>query len=141
MIQFVYQKAVRHRCQVCHKHSALCSITKSRNSAYSPFSQSCCWPSRESVQSHQQITWLFAGSHEITELPNAQWTSYLLSARTIEIPPFTPQETRLLLTEPLKHSQLWKDPATRPRFSPEFWGEGGIERIQHEADGWRTCCN
>jgi hypothetical protein len=91
---------------------------------------------RESIQSHRQITWLFAGSHEITELPHAQWTSYLVSARTIEVPPFTLGETRLLLTEPLKHSQLWKTPETRPRFSPEFWGEGGIERIQREADGW-----
>jgi hypothetical protein len=91
---------------------------------------------RESIQSHRQITWLFAGSHEITELPNAQWTSYLVSARTIEVPPFTLPETRLLLTEPLKHSQLWKTPELRPRFSPEFWGEGGIERIHREADGW-----
>jgi hypothetical protein len=91
---------------------------------------------RESIQSHRQITWLFAGSHEITELPNAQWTSYLVSARTIEVPPFTLAETRLLLTEPLKHSQLWKTPELRPRFSPEFWGEGGIDRIHREADGW-----
>jgi hypothetical protein len=35
---------------------------------------------RESIQSHRQITWLFAGSHEITELPHAQWTAYLVSA-------------------------------------------------------------
>jgi hypothetical protein len=91
---------------------------------------------RESIQSHRRITWLFAGSHEITELPNAQWTSYLMSARTIEVPPFTLAETRLLLTEPLKHSQLWKTAELRPRFSPEFWGEGGIERIHREADGW-----
>jgi hypothetical protein len=27
-------------------------------------------------------------------------------------------------------------PRNAPRFSPEFWGEGGIERIQREADGW-----
>jgi hypothetical protein len=91
---------------------------------------------RESIQFHRQITWLFAGSHEITELPHAQWTSYLVSARTVEVPPFTPQETRLLLTEPLKHSELWKTLEARPRFTPEFWGEGGIERIQSEADGW-----
>jgi hypothetical protein len=91
---------------------------------------------RESIQSHRQITWLFAGSHEITELPHAPWTSYLVSARTIEVPPFTLAETRLLLTEPLKHSELWKSNAERPHFSSEFWGEGGIERIQAEADGW-----
>jgi hypothetical protein len=90
---------------------------------------------RESIQSHRQITWLFAGSHEITELSHAQWTSHLLSARTIEVPPFALQETRLLLTEPLKHSQLWKTPEARPRFSHEFWGEDGIERIHREADG------
>jgi len=91
---------------------------------------------RESIQTHRQITWLFAGSHNITELPHAQWTSYLVSARTIEVPPFALPETELLLTEPMKHSQLWKTPEARPHFPPEFWGEGGIERIHREADGW-----
>jgi hypothetical protein len=28
------------------------------------------------------------------------------------------------------------DESKRPRFEPEFWGENGIERIQHEAGGW-----
>jgi hypothetical protein len=91
---------------------------------------------RDSIQSHRRITWLFAGSHEITQLANAHWTSYLVSARTIEVTPFTLQETRVLLTEPLKHSTAWKSPADRPRFSPGFWGENGIERIHSEADGW-----
>ena len=50
---------------------------------------------------------------------------------------FTPQETHLLLTEPMKHSTLWeKDDPGRPRFEPDFWGEGGIERIHREAGGW-----
>src|ERR1700693_2846486 len=40
---------------------------------------------RESIQSHRRITWIFAGSHEITELVNAPWTSYLVSARTVEV--------------------------------------------------------
>jgi len=92
---------------------------------------------RESIQTHRQITWIFAGSHDITELKHAEWPSYLVSARTIELPVFTPAETRLLLTEPMKFSSLWsKDDPKRPRFSPEFWGENGIERIQHEAGGW-----
>ena len=92
---------------------------------------------RESIQSHRRITWIFAGSHEITRLENAPWTSYLVSTRTIEVPPFSPAETRLLLTEPLKYSRLWvpDDPA-RPRFASEFWGDGGIERIHSEAGGW-----
>ncbi|MGH9934768.1 MAG: hypothetical protein ACREAM_00900, partial [Blastocatellia bacterium] len=92
---------------------------------------------RESIQTHRRITWIFAGSHEITELANAAWTSYLVSARTIEVPAFTPAETRLLLTEPLKHSTLWpRDSPKRPRFDASFWGENGIERIHDEAGGW-----
>jgi hypothetical protein len=92
---------------------------------------------RESIQTHRCITWIFAGSHEITELRQAAWTSYLVSARTVEVPIFTLDETRLLLTEPLKHSTLWKaDDSKRPRFAASFWGEGGIERIHDEAGGW-----
>lgn len=92
---------------------------------------------RESIQTHRHLTWIFAGSHDITELRHAEWPSYLVSARTIEVPLFTPEETRLLLTEPMKFSPLWqKDDPKRPRFAPEFWGEGGIERIQHESGGW-----
>ena len=94
---------------------------------------------RESIQTHRNLTWAFAGSHEIDELKHAAWTSYLVSARTIEVPPFTEAETRLLLTEPLKHSTLWpKDDPSRPRpsFPADFWGPGGIERIHAEAAGW-----
>ncbi len=92
---------------------------------------------RESIQTHRRITWIFSGSHEITELTNAPWPSYLVSARTIEVPSFIPAETRMLLTEPLKHSSLWqKDDPKRPRFDAGFWGEGGIERIHAEAAGW-----
>ena len=92
---------------------------------------------RESIQTHRHITWIFSGSHEITELPNAPWTSYLVSARTIEVPAFSLPETRLLLTQPLKYSSLWpEDSAGRPRFPTEFWGDGGIERIHAQADGW-----
>jgi hypothetical protein len=91
---------------------------------------------RESIQYHRRLVWLFAGSHEITELPNAPWTSYLVSVRTVEVPPFTPKETRLLLTEPLRHSQLRWDDTQRPAFEPGFWGDGGIERIHDETGGW-----
>ena len=94
---------------------------------------------RESIQSHRRITWLFAGSHDITELVHAPWTSYFVSARTVEVPLFSDQETRLLLTEPLQYSSLWldDDPSRpRPHFESGFWGEGGIERIHAEAGGW-----
>jgi hypothetical protein len=90
-----------------------------------------------SIQFHRQLTWVFAGSHEITELTHAQWSSYLVSARTIEVSPFIEAETRLLLTEPLKYSPMWpSDDPRRPRFDPASWGEGGIERIHAEAGGW-----
>ena len=95
---------------------------------------------RESIQTHRRITWIFVGNHEITELPHASWTSYLVSARTIEVNPFTFDETRMLLTEPLKHSSRWNaDDPKRPHFDASFWGEGsncGIQRIHHEAGGW-----
>ncbi len=92
---------------------------------------------RESIQTHRQVTWVFAGSHAIAELAHAPWPSYLVSARTLEVPPFTQTETRRLLTEPLRYSSLWRgDDPKRPRFSPDFWGEGGIERIHTEAGGW-----
>lgn len=101
------------------------------------FSENLLSTLRESIQSHRRITWVFCGSHEIGELTHAPWMSYLVSARTIEIPLFTLDETRLLLTEPLKHSTLWNhDNLERPRFAETFWGERGIERIQREAGGW-----
>lgn len=92
---------------------------------------------RESSQTHRRLIWAFAGSHGIDELVHARWPSYLVSARTIEVTPFEPAETRLLLTEPLKYSSLWRASKTEPpRFEPGFWGEGGIERIHAEAGGW-----
>jgi hypothetical protein len=92
---------------------------------------------RESVQTHRHITWVFTGSHDLSDLRHADWSSYFVSLRTIEVLPFTPEETRLLLTEPLKWSPLWRErEAERPRFDPAFWSEGGIDRIQIETGGW-----
>ncbi len=92
---------------------------------------------RESIQTHRRIVWIFAGSHDVSELPHAPWTSYLVSARTIEVPLFTEAETRALLTEPLRYSPLWeRDDPKRPHFAPALWGDGGIERIHAESGGW-----
>lgn len=92
---------------------------------------------RDSIQTHRRIVWAFVGSHGIEELRSAPWTSYLVSARTLEVGPFDLAETRLLLTEPLKHSTLWASvDAEPPRFEPGFWGGGGIERIHTETGGW-----
>lgn len=101
------------------------------------FSEDLLATMRESIQMHRQVTWVFAGSHAITELTHAPWSSYLVSARTLEVPPFTEAETRRLLTEPLRYSSLWRDDdSKRPRFNPDFWGDDGIERIHVEAGGW-----
>lgn len=91
---------------------------------------------RESIQKHRNITWLFSGSHDITELKYAEWPSYLVSTRTIEVPMFTMEETQSLLTEPLKFAPVEEDKFERQSFKPGFWGENGIERIQEQAGGW-----
>jgi hypothetical protein len=80
---------------------------------------------RDSIQMHRRIVWAFSGNSDITELTGADWTSYLISVRTLEVPLFTPQETHLLLTNPLKHSALrGEDKAS----SALFWRESGARR-------------
>lgn len=92
---------------------------------------------RESIQDHSRITWAFAGSHHVTELIHAQWSSHLVSARTIEVSLFNPAETRSLLSDPLRFSPIWDklDPKPFPFFG-DIWGIDGIERIQEESAGW-----
>jgi hypothetical protein len=92
---------------------------------------------RESIQSHRRIIWAFVGVGDLTELTHASWSSYFVGLRSITMPPFTSEETRRLLTEPLAQSRLWRARAEAPpRFGPDFWGNGGIERIHTEAGGW-----
>jgi len=92
---------------------------------------------RESIQSHRRIIWAFSGNADITELAGADWTSYLISVRTLEVPLFTPQEIRLLLTQPLQHSVLREEDKTKSAlFWRDFWGDDGIKRIQAESGGW-----
>jgi hypothetical protein len=92
---------------------------------------------RESIQSHRHIIWAFVGVGDLTELTHASWSSYFVGLRSITVPPFTADETRRLLTEPLAQSRLWRARAeAAPRFDPDFWGSGGIERIHNEAGGW-----
>ncbi|MEO5374501.1 MAG: ATP-binding protein [Alphaproteobacteria bacterium] len=91
---------------------------------------------RESIQSHRQITWMLIGSHAIAELTHAPWASYMVSARTIEVPPFGLEETRLLLTDPMRHSGLTWDDGKRPRFGAALWGDSGVDWIHGEAGGW-----
>ena len=91
---------------------------------------------RESIQTHRQVIWAFVGVGDLAELPHATWSSYFVGLRSIRVPPFTPDETRRLLTEPLAESRLWRARGETPRFDPRFWGDGGINRIHTEAGGW-----
>jgi hypothetical protein len=91
---------------------------------------------RSSIQTHRNLIWLFSGSHRINELKNAEWPSYFISLRTIELEGFSLEETRQLLTDPLKHSQLFKGAADRPVFAEEFWGTDGLSRLHTAAGGW-----
>ena len=104
---------------------------------------------RTSIQSHRNLIWLFSGSHRIAKLKHAEWPSYLISVRTVELDRFTLEETSQLLTDPLAHSQLFKGTPNRPKFPPEFWGTDGLRRLHEAADGWphlvvllaETCVN
>lgn len=100
------------------------------------FSEDVLAAIRDSIQSHRRLTWAFVGIHQADELSHAPWDSYLVSARTIDVEPFSPEETRLLLTQPMEHSSLWSEGSKRPEFEPGFWGDGGIERIHSETGGW-----
>ena len=106
---------------------------------------------RTSIQTHRHLIWLFSGSHRITELKHAEWPSYFISLRTVELDRFTLAETSQLLTDPVKYSRLFQGEkaAKRPQFPPEFWGHNGLQRLHEAADGWphlvvllaETCVN
>ncbi len=91
---------------------------------------------RTSIQSHRNLIWLFSGSHRIAELKHAEWPSYLISVRTVELDRFTLEETSQLLIDPLVHSQLAEETPNRPKFPPEFWGTDGLRRLHEAANGW-----
>lgn len=92
---------------------------------------------RDSLQSHRRVVWLLAGSKGLEELRLTDWSSYLVSARTLTVSMFSEAETHVLLTEPLAHSSLWAaDDPNRPRFDVAFWGEHGPASIARETGGW-----
>jgi hypothetical protein len=92
---------------------------------------------RESIQTHRRIIWMFSGNADIVELIGADWTSYLISVRTLRVPFFSPDETSLLMTEPLKYSALQdEEKAASALFWKEFWGEDGIAQILLQSGGW-----
>ncbi len=94
---------------------------------------------RDAIQSHRRIRWLFSGVHHFSELPGAEWSSYLTAFRQVNVRPFSMPETHQLLTEPMRHAQAFGDrtPAMAGFFlETGFWPEPIIARIQHETQGW-----
>ncbi len=92
---------------------------------------------RQSIQSHRQIIWLFAGGSDFEELPHAEWASYLVNVQKVEIPLFSEAECRELLTDPLKTERLGGDVgASLPGFDPAFWGDHGVDIICRQTAGW-----
>lgn len=91
---------------------------------------------RDSIQTHRHLVWLLSGSHHYDNLPNVPWTSFLISTRQADVPMFTPDETRALLTDPLAHSRYYQKGEERPRLGEEFWGADGIDWVYAESGGW-----
>ncbi|MET0389735.1 MAG: hypothetical protein ABW321_27430, partial [Polyangiales bacterium] len=91
---------------------------------------------RESIQFHRNLVWLFAGSHEISDLRHADWTSYLVSVRTVEVPRFSRDEMYILLNDPMQHSRAWDERTDRRPQLTGFWSDAGIERIYSQTGGW-----
>ena len=92
---------------------------------------------RESIQTHRNIIWLFAGSHHFSELRHVNWSSYFVSLRTVEIGLLTPEQTGHLLTQPLRHSRIEGATAeASKRFTRDFWGDEAVQYIHHETGGW-----
>ncbi|MEN8906141.1 MAG: hypothetical protein ABF289_09325, partial [Clostridiales bacterium] len=87
---------------------------------------------RLSVQNCRNIIWIFGGSHKITELEGVNWTSYLISLKTIEVPFFTLDEVRTLLVKPYKFSGINEIKDTKI----EIWNDELIDIIYKETAGW-----
>jgi hypothetical protein len=63
--------------------------------------------------------------------------SFNIPPLPLEVPLFTPEETHLLLTGPLKYSALREEDKTQSALLwRDFWGEAGISRIHAESGGW-----
>ena len=92
---------------------------------------------RDAIQQHRRIRWLVSGVHHFSDLTRARWSSYLTAFQVVEMHPFSPEETRQLLTDPLRHAAVFSG-RTPPgaRFFRDFWHEGAVERIHHESQGW-----
>jgi type II secretory pathway predicted ATPase ExeA len=89
---------------------------------------------RNCMQTQQHIAWLFAGAHDLLELRHARWSSYFVGVRTVEMEPFSLQETRVLLTDPLRSSPN-SELRSNVNYS-QFWGPGCVDRIHEQAGGW-----
>lgn len=56
---------------------------------------------RTIIQHRKNIVVLFSGGHRFQEMPNMNWSDYLINAKTIELSFLSEKEARLLLTAPV----------------------------------------
>ena len=89
---------------------------------------------RGSIQDHRQLIWLFAGNRSFEEL-KSPWAKYLISIRSISVGMFTVDETKMLLSDPMRYAQSEPD-TNRARIPNETWGIKGAEEIHRIAGGW-----
>ena len=85
----------------------------------------------QSTQSHSNITWIFAGGHKITEFKEVPLGKSLITAKTIEIPFFTLEETKRLLTDPFYEKGYPNRPKLESKFGPDV-----ITQIYENTFGW-----
>ena len=77
---------------------------------------------RSWVQRFRRVTFLFAGSHELRELSDIDWSDYLINVRTVYISYLDEAAALKLVTKPVPEFDLEYKPGTLPRQLTERLG-------------------
>lgn len=77
---------------------------------------------RSWVQRFRRLTFLFAGSHELRELGDIDWTDYLINVRTVYISYLDEASALKLVTKPVPEFDMQYQPETLPRNLTERLG-------------------
>ncbi|MEK7255897.1 MAG: ATP-binding protein [Bacteroidota bacterium] len=77
---------------------------------------------RHWAQHFRRFVFLFAGSHEMAEIPSVDWTDYLINARTVRISYLEPEAALQLVTKPVPEFDLVYQPADLARQLTERMG-------------------
>lgn len=93
---------------------------------------------RSFIQHRKRIRWLISGTHRISELQQcALWASTFTACETVVVHPFKLEETRELLTDPLKFATAFgASELPEQQFFLTFWKPGMLEAIHEQTQGW-----